>query len=86
MLVSSTDHSHTLYQLDKILKEEPKTFTGHKSSLYIRSTMSPCSKYIISGSSDHQMCIWDTEAKNSDEPVVRLENGHHGEVRIIGSE
>ena len=57
-MVNSIDHNIILYDLDQIDVQKPKEFKGHKTSYYVKSTMSPCSTYILSGSTDHNLYIW----------------------------
>ncbi|KAL7340129.1 hypothetical protein BJY59DRAFT_760462 [Rhodotorula toruloides] len=49
------------------------------SSFYIRCAVSPCSRFLASGSSDGSVFVWDTEGKGGPEEVVRLV-GHEAEV------
>lgn len=49
------------------------------SSFYIRCAVSPCSRFLASGSSDGSVFVWDTEGNGGPEEVVRLV-GHEAEV------
>lgn len=49
------------------------------SSFYIRCAVSPCSRFLASGSSDGSVFVWDTEGRGGPEEVVRLV-GHEAEV------
>jgi hypothetical protein len=56
-------------------------FSGHvNNSFYVKSSFSPDDRYIVSGSSDYDVYIWDTA-----HPLLaplRLK-GHHGEVSDV---
>jgi len=58
LMVNSIDHTIIIYDLNTIDFQKPKEFRGHKTSYYVKSTMSPCSQYILSGSTDHNLYIW----------------------------
>lgn len=49
------------------------------SSFYIRCAVSPCSRFLASGSSDGSVFVWDTEGRGGPEEVARLV-GHEAEV------
>ncbi|GAA6000019.1 hypothetical protein JCM10207_006015 [Rhodosporidiobolus poonsookiae] len=50
---------------------------AHYSSFYVRCAVSPCSRYLASGSSDGGVLLWDTEGSGKD--AVRVV-GHEREV------
>ena len=81
VLVSQLDHTLQLYSLDSIEKSPPSIFKGHKSSLYVRGGLSPCSEYLFTGSADRSIYIWDR--KNQESPIAKLEGGHAGEVNLL---
>ena len=79
LLVNQLDHSLQLYRADFIEKDPPKIFRGYKSSLYIRSVLSPCNNFIASGSTDQAVHIWNVDAPER-QPLVSLYAGHFAEV------
>ncbi len=79
LLVSRLDHSLQLYRADYIEKDPPKVFKGFKSSLYIRSVLSPCNNFIASGSTDQGVHIWNANSEES-QPLIHLYSGHFAEV------
>ena len=81
LLVSQIDHTLHLYEVDSLERVPPKIFRGHKSSLYVRSIMSPCNNYVASGSADQGLHIWSVD--KPEESMVQLYGGHYGEVRIL---
>ena len=80
LLASCQDHH--LYVFDCILPEqEPVTFSGHiNNSFYVKSSFSPDDQYIVSGSSDYDVYIWDLSHPLL--PPIRLK-GHGGEVSDV---
>ncbi len=81
LLVSQIDHSLHLYEVDSIERVSPKIFKGHKSSLYVRSIMSPCNQYVASGSADQGLHIWSVDKPQ--ESMVQLYGGHYAEVKTL---
>lgn len=57
-MVNSIDHTIIVYDLNTMDFQKPQEFRGHKTSYYVKSAMSPCSQYIISGSTDNNLYIW----------------------------
>lgn len=81
ILVNQLDHTTQLYCTDFIEKDPPKSFRGHKCSLYVRSVLSPCTNFIASGSTDQGIHIWDTTANTLlTNPLISLYAGHYAEV------
>jgi WD40 repeat protein len=78
ILVNQIDHTLALYDLNKMHKDEPVIYRGLRSSLYVRSTLSPCSRFIASGSADQGLHIW--QADKPGDSLVKLYGGHTGEV------
>lgn len=58
LLVNSMDNIMMVYNMNSIDFQKPKEFNGHKTSYFVKSVMSPCSNYILSGSIDKNMYIW----------------------------
>ncbi len=80
LLASSTDHH--IYMFDCVAPErEPVTLSGHSnSSFYVKSSFSPDGRFIVSGSSDFDVFLWDVQHPLL--PPLRLK-GHHGEVSDV---
>ena len=57
-MAKSIDHTIIVYDLNAMDFQKPQEFRGHKTSYYVKSAMSPCSQYIISGSTDNNLYIW----------------------------
>ncbi|KAG7173459.1 lethal(2)denticleless-like, partial [Homarus americanus] len=56
-------------------------YTGHKNLTYfVKSCISPCGSYILSGSSDNSAYIWLTDRPGN--PIARL-SGHFAEVSSV---
>lgn len=56
-------------------------YTGHMNSTYfVKSCISPCGSYLLSGSSDHSAYIWLTD--HPGKPVAKL-TGHFAEVTSV---
>ncbi len=64
LLVNSIDHNLIIYEVDVIGVQKPKEYKGHKTSYYVKTTMSPCSTYILSGSTDYSLYIWKNNVNN----------------------
>ena len=61
--------------------QDPITFSGHvNNSFYVKSSFSPDDRYIVSGSSDYDVYVWDV--KHPFLAPLRLK-GHIGEVSDI---
>lgn len=78
LLASSADHH--IYMFDCVVPErEPVMYSGHvNSSFYVKSTFSPDGRFIMSGSTDNDVYVWDVA--NPLIPPLRLK-GHTG-VRV----
>jgi hypothetical protein len=64
-----------------VLVQDPVTFNGHiNHSFYIKSSFSPDDRYIVSGDSGYDVCIWDVKHPLLD--PLRLK-GHRGEVSDV---
>jgi len=73
----------TIYKLDIVNgKNRPEaTFTGASiKNFFIKSSLSPCGRYLASGSSDHRAVIWATASPGG--PVARL-GPHEAEVTCV---
>lgn len=57
-------------------------YRGHVNlTYYVKSCLSPCGSYLLSGSSDNHAYIWLTEKPGR--PIARL-TGHFAEVTSVG--
>ena len=67
--------SNTQYMYDPLYFDTaiPQEYKGHKSSYFVKSVLSPCSNYILSGSKDACIYIWDI--KDNLNPIKM--NGFH---------
>ena len=81
LLVTQLDHSLQLYRTDYIQKDPPKIFRGFKSSLYVRSVLSPCNNFVASGSTDQAVHIWSVDGTMKQ--PLSLYAGHFAEVLSI---
>ncbi|XP_075225181.1 WD40 domain-containing protein denticleless [Lycorma delicatula] len=69
------------YNVCTFSTEPVAKYTGHQvHSLYVRCSLSPDGRYLVSGSSDGKAYIWGTD--RSDHPVVAL-TGHSSEVTSV---
>ncbi len=62
MIVNSMDNVVNLYNMMKIELEPPKVFRGHKSNFYVRANMGMYDSFILSGSSENLVYVWDIES------------------------
>jgi denticleless len=77
LLASSIDNSIQLFDLTAITTAPPKNYYGHQSTLFVRSALSPCGKFIISGSKDKKIYFW--EAEGDGMPFCSLYSSLHQE-------
>ncbi|XP_073972672.1 WD40 domain-containing protein denticleless isoform X2 [Rhodnius prolixus] len=81
LYASCVDNSVYCYNIGTYSNKPIKTYRGHSvGSYYIKNTVSPCGKYIASGSSDDKAYIWSLSEPSR--PLVTL-NGHAAEVTCI---
>ena len=70
MVINSMEHVVSLYNISKLELEPPKRFFGHTSSFYVRASIGIENQYIISGSSEGLVYLWDINVEvNSERPV-----------------
>lgn len=62
MLVNSMDSVQYVFDMNNLEKEPPLKLTGHQSSYYIKSIMSPNGQFILSGSKNADLFIWSCQA------------------------
>lgn len=86
ILVNSMSHSQFVYDTMYYDTYSPIELKGHTSSFFVKSVLSPCANYVLSGSNDAIMHIWklpNSRYKNftniHDKPI-RLTNFHKHEV------
>ena len=58
LIVGTINSTILHFKTDRLKIEEPNKYSGFISNFYVRSKISPCSKYILSGSADHSVYIW----------------------------
>mmetsp|Transcript_41118 Transcript_41118/g.68345 ORF Transcript_41118/g.68345 Transcript_41118/m.68345 type:complete len:483 (-) Transcript_41118:132-1580(-) len=78
LLASSADN--TIYVFDTVRpgKGEVVRLTGHKvDSFYVKAAFSPDGRFVVSGSSDYGVYLW--EVARPETPPLKL-SGHKGEV------
>lgn len=63
LLVNSMDNNIIVYNMNSFDFQKPKEFIGHKTSYYVKSVMSPCSNYVLSGSTDKNLYLWGNNVK-----------------------
>lgn len=74
------DNTIYCYNLQTYNPEPVMKYVGHQNStFYIKSSLSQDGNYLISGSSDENAYIWNTNQSN---PLVRL-TGHNAEVTCV---
>jgi len=82
ILLSSIDHSLNLYDVVSLTQEPPKVFKGLKSTYYVKSVLSPCDNFVICGSKDETVYLW--EANNhTGTPLAAFNGTHKGEVNAV---
>jgi COMPASS component SWD3 len=74
LLVSSLDDHIRLWNFTSS-DPKPKSYTGHSNEKYSIFTDFMSGQYIISGSEDHSIYIWDLQSKQ----IVQQLTGHQGE-------
>lgn len=81
LAVSCTDSTVYLYEANALGLGYSYMLKGHtQTSFYIRSRVSPCGGFVMSGSADSNAYIWDLSEKSHNSiltPILRLE-GHRG--------
>ena len=81
-LLASTIHGPLmLYDLNNPQRGPVRYYEGHyPHSFYIKACFSPDGTHVASGSGDHKLYVWETDAP-AREPYVF--EGHHGEVAAV---
>lgn len=78
MLVSTLDHIIRL--LDRETGSQLGCYKGHANERYkVQSTLDPSDAYVVSGSEDRRVCLWDIE----EETMIGSLNGHGGPVFCV---
>ncbi|RHY25039.1 hypothetical protein DYB32_008547 [Aphanomyces invadans] len=81
LLVSAASNDIFLYDLVRATNDPVAKYYGHKnSSFYVKSGFSPDSNFVVSGSVDHNVYIWDAQSAGAPAVVLR---GHEGEVSSV---
>eukprot|EP00466_Bigelowiella_natans_P020270 jgi/Bigna1/144172/aug1.85_g18880 len=71
LLVGSIDHTLSVYDMVRAGRQPPLKYQGHvNSSFYVKATFSPNDEYILSGSSDNNVYIWEVAATAAAAVVV----------------
>lgn len=88
LLASSTDSTIYLYDAHQISLGHSRTLRGHTAtSFYIRSSFSPCGRFVAAGSADSKAYLWDVEqdADGDDgiQPILQLDGHRGGEVSVV---
>ena len=63
ILVNSMSNSQYLYDALFFESAPPLEFKGHRSSFFVKSVLSPCGDFILSGSSDSNIYTWNIHNK-----------------------
>ncbi|XP_042213608.1 protein lethal(2)denticleless-like [Homarus americanus] len=81
LYASCMDNVIYAYHLANPTPKPVAEYTGHKNLTYfVKSCISPCGSYILSGSSDNSAYIWLTDRPGN--PIARL-SGHFAEVSSV---
>jgi WD40 repeat protein len=89
ILVNSMSHSQYVYDTMYYDRYSPVELKGHTSSFFVKSVLSPCGNYALSGSNDAVINIWklsqcrNNSFTNINDKPVKLSNFHKHEVNII---
>lgn len=81
ILVNSMSNTQYIYDCLYWDRKPPVELKGHKSSFCVKSVLNPNADYVLSGSSDANIYIWDVDRKNNLMNNVNYEpiklNGFH---------
>lgn len=80
ILISSMDNINYVFDSLFIERKKPIELKGHESSFYVKSVLSPCGRYVVSGSNSPCIFIWDIK-NNKD--CIKLENYHNLSVNAV---
>jgi WD40 repeat protein len=86
ILVNSMSHSQYVYDTMYYDRYTPLELKGHTSSFFVKSVLSPCGNYALSGSNDAIINIWkinncrNNTFSNINDKAVKLSNFHKHEV------
>ncbi|XP_064106296.1 denticleless protein homolog [Macrobrachium nipponense] len=82
LYTSCMDNIIYAYHLANPTQKPVAEYSGHINSTYfVKSCLSPCGSYLLSGSSDNNAYIWLTDKPG--EPIAKL-TGHFAEVTSVG--
>ncbi|XP_069167941.1 LOW QUALITY PROTEIN: denticleless protein homolog [Procambarus clarkii] len=82
LYTSCMDNTIYAYHLANPTPKPVAEYTGHVNLTYfVKSCISPCGSYLLSGSSDNCAYIWLTDSPG--QPIARL-GGHFAEVTSVG--
>ena len=86
ILVNSMSHSQFVYDTMYHDRYTPLELKGHTSSFFVKSVLSPCGNYALSGSNDAIINIWklsnlkNNTVTNINDKSIKLGNFHKHEV------
>ena len=80
ILVNSMSNTQYIYDSIFLDIKPPLEIKGHESSYYVKSVLSPCGRYVLSGSNSTSIYIWDLH--NKDIPL-KLENYHNSSINAV---
>jgi WD40 repeat protein len=86
ILVNSMSHSQFVYDTMYYDRYSPLELKGHTSSFFVKSVLSPCGNYALSGSNDAIVNIWkiskcrNNNFSNINDKAIKISNFHKNEV------
>ncbi len=80
LLVNSINSTLYLFNVNGIDLAPPQSFTGHKSTYYVKACMSPCGEFVVSGNQKGTVCLWETRGKDKSATEFAF---HSSEVNCV---
>ncbi|ESP02282.1 hypothetical protein LOTGIDRAFT_138584 [Lottia gigantea] len=81
LYASCTDDVIYVYDVITYNQQPVKTIRGHKNTtFYIKTSLSPDNKFLLSGSSDEMAYIWQVDKTNNSPVILK---GHNAEVTSV---